>query len=110
MTSRKHWLLPDGVDELLPERAKALEQLRRRLLDCCDGWGYRYVIPPLVEFTDSLLVGLGADLDLVTCKFADRLSGRTLGVSFLLFFCSLCLYLFNFFFGFILTLETSHCR
>jgi ATP phosphoribosyltransferase regulatory subunit len=80
MTSRKHWLLPDGVDELLPERAKALEQLRRRLLDCCDGWGYRYVIPPLVEFTDSLLVGLGADLDLVTCKFADRLSGRTLGV------------------------------
>ncbi len=80
MTSDKRWLLPDGIDELLPERAAAVEQLRRALLDDCAGWGYRYVIPPLVEFTDSLLVGLGADLDVLTCKFADRLSGRTLGV------------------------------
>lgn len=80
MTSDKRWLLPDGIDELLPERAAAVEQLRRALLDDCANWGYQYVIPPLVEFTDSLLVGLGADLDVITCKFADRLSGRTLGV------------------------------
>ena len=38
------------------------------------------MVPPLVEFTDSLLIGLGADLDLVTCKFSDRMSGRMLGV------------------------------
>lgn len=80
MTSDKRWLLPDGIDELLPERAAAVENLRRALLDDCALWGYRYVIPPLVEFTDSLLVGLGADLDVLTCKFGDRLSGRTLGV------------------------------
>lgn len=80
MTSDNRWLLPDGIDELLPERAAAVEALRRQLLDHCHGWGYRYVIPPLVEFTDSLLVGLGADLDVLTCKFGDRLSGRTLGV------------------------------
>jgi len=80
MTSDKRWLLPDGIDELLPERATQVERLRRALLDDCAQWGYRYVIPPLVEFTDSLLVGLGADLDVLTCKFSDRLSGRTLGV------------------------------
>lgn len=80
MTSDNRWLLPDGIEELLPERAGVVETLRRRLLDTCDRWGYRYVIPPLVEFTDSLLVGLGADLSLLTCKFVDRLSGRTLGV------------------------------
>lgn len=80
MTSDKRWLLPDGIDELLPERAKAVETLRRQLLDECAQWGFQFVIPPLVEFTDSLLVGLGADLDVITCKFADRLSGRTLGV------------------------------
>ena len=80
MTSDNRWLLPDGIDELLPERAAAVEALRRQLLDHCHGWGYRYVIPPLVEFTDSLLVGLGADLDVLTCKFGDRLSGRTMGV------------------------------
>jgi len=80
MTSNKRWLLPDGIDELLPERANAVETIRRRLLDECAHWGFQFVIPPLVEFTDSLLVGLGADLDILTCKFADRLSGRTLGV------------------------------
>ena len=80
MTSNERWLLPDGIDELLPERAASVEALRRALLDDCARWGYRYVIPPLVEFTDSLLVGLGADLDVLTCKFSDRNSGRMLGV------------------------------
>ncbi len=80
MVADTRWLLPDGIDELLPEQAGAVEHLRRALLDECAHWGYRYVIPPLVEFTDSLLVGLGADLDTLTCTFADRGSGRTLGV------------------------------
>ncbi len=80
MTTENRWLLPEGIDELLPEQASLLESLRRDLLDQCRTWGYRYVIPPLVEFTDSLLVGLGADLDLVTCKFTDQMSGRMLGV------------------------------
>jgi ATP phosphoribosyltransferase regulatory subunit len=80
MVAETRWLLPDGIDELLPEQAGAVEHLRRALLDECARWGYRYVIPPLVEFTDSLLVGLGADLDTLTCTFADRNSGRTLGV------------------------------
>lgn len=80
MTTENRWLLPEGIDELLPERAAQLESLRRRLLDQCATWGYRYVVPPLVEFTDSLLVGLGADLDVVTCKFTDQMSGRMLGV------------------------------
>ncbi len=80
MTTENRWLLPEGIDELLPENAGQLEALRRNLLDQCATWGYRFVIPPLVEFTDSLLVGLGADLDLVTCKFTDQMSGRMLGV------------------------------
>ena len=80
MSTENRWLLPEGIDELLPERAAQLETLRRRLLDQCATWGYRYVIPPLVEFTDSLLIGLGVDLDVVTCKFIDQMSGRMLGV------------------------------
>ena len=80
MSNENRWLLPEGIDELLPERAGRLETLRRGLLDHCETWGYRYVVPPLVEFTDSLLIGLGADLDLVTCKLSDRMSGRMLGV------------------------------
>lgn len=79
-TSTDRWQLPDGVDELLPDRAAALESLRRRLLDLYRGWGYQLVIPPLMEFTDSLLEGVGADLDTLTFKMPDQPSGRTLGV------------------------------
>lgn len=75
-----HWQLPDGVEEVLPAQAEAVERLRRQLLDLFHSWGYRLVIPPLVEFTESLLVGLGEDLDLTTFKLTDQISGRTLGI------------------------------
>lgn len=80
MTKVNHWQLPDGVDEVLPAQAEAVEALRRTLLDLYRGWGYRLLIPPLVEFTESLLVGLGEDLDLLTFKLTDQISGRTLGI------------------------------
>lgn len=75
-----HWQLPDGVEEVLPAQAELAEKLRRELLDMYRGWGYRLVIPPLMEFTESLLVGLGEDLDLLTFKLTDQVSGRTLGI------------------------------
>jgi ATP phosphoribosyltransferase regulatory subunit len=48
------WQLPDGVEEILPDQAQSVERLRRTLLDLYRGWGYRLVIPPLVEFTESV--------------------------------------------------------
>ncbi len=80
MTSVDRWQLPDGIEEVLPAQAANVEQLRRRLLDLFRSWGYELVIPPLVEFTDSLLIGLGQDLDLLTFRLTDQLSGRPMGV------------------------------
>lgn len=80
MTSVDRWQLPDGIEEVLPAQAAAVERLRRDLLDLYRSWGYQLVIPPLVEFTESLLIGLGQDLDLLTFKLTDQLSGRSLGV------------------------------
>jgi ATP phosphoribosyltransferase regulatory subunit len=68
------------MDELLPDAARKVEQLRRRLLDHAACWGYDLVMPPLAEFTDSLLVGVGEDLDLLTFKAPDQLTGRMLGI------------------------------
>lgn len=78
--SRRAWQLPAGIDELLPDAAAHLEALRRTLLDCAARWGYRLVVPPMLEYTDSLLVGVGEDLDLLTYKMPDQLSGRMLGL------------------------------
>jgi len=80
MTTVDRWQLPDGVEEVLPAQAACVERLRRQLLDLYRSWGYQLVIPPLMEFTESLLIGLGQDLDLLTFKLTDQLSGRTMGV------------------------------
>ncbi len=80
MTYADRWLLPDGIEEILPQEAKAIDKLRRQLLDLYSTWGYDMVIPPLLEYTDSLLTGMGRDLNLLTFKVTDQLSGRTLGI------------------------------
>ena len=74
------WLLPENIEDILPQEAMKIELLRRRLLDLFFAGGFELVIPPLVEFTDSLLTGTGHDLELRTFKVVDQLSGRMLGV------------------------------
>lgn len=74
------WLLPEGISDALPAEAQHIESLRRRLLDLYRVHGYELVIPPLIEYLDSLLTGTGRDLDLRTFKLVDQLSGRQLGL------------------------------
>ncbi len=74
------WQLPDGVEEVLPAEAQSVEQLRRRLLDLYSSWGYELIMSPLIEFTDSLLSGVGGDLNLLTVKVTDQLSGKLMGL------------------------------
>ncbi|MBL4584107.1 MAG: ATP phosphoribosyltransferase regulatory subunit [Pseudomonadales bacterium] len=80
MTIADRWLLPDGVEEILPPQAGLLEQQRRELLDLFQCWGYDLVMPPLIEYLDSLLIGSGSDLDLQTFKITDQLTGRMMGI------------------------------
>jgi len=80
VSNNLNWRLPEGVDELLPPDAWALELVRRRVLDVFRSWGFEYVDPPVIEYLDALLVGSGNDLDLQTLKVVDQRSGRLLGV------------------------------
>jgi ATP phosphoribosyltransferase regulatory subunit len=81
MSTADRWLLPDGIEEVLPPQARGVEQLRRHLLDDFNRWGYDFVIPPALEYLDSLLTGTASDLDLQTFKVTDQLSGRLMGLS-----------------------------
>ena len=76
----ERWLLPAGIEEILPPQAQVMEGLRRDLLDLYRTWGYELVIPPFIDFLESLLTGTGHDLDLQTFKLTDQQSGRMLGV------------------------------
>ncbi len=77
---KERWLLPEGIDEVLPPDAQHLEALRRELLDLFAVWGYELIFPPFVEYLDSLLTGTGRDLDLQTFKLTDQMTGRLMGV------------------------------
>ncbi len=74
------WLLPEGIEELLPPRAAQLEATLRQLLDLFNSWGYELVMPPFIEYLESLLIGTGDDLDRHTFKLTDQLTGRLMGV------------------------------
>ncbi|WP_345792837.1 ATP phosphoribosyltransferase regulatory subunit [Thauera sp. JM12B12] len=74
------WVLPDHIQDALPSDAHQIEALRRRLLDAFRVRGYQLVIPPLLEYLDSLTTGAGEDLKLRTYKLVDQLSGRSMGV------------------------------
>lgn len=80
MARDSRWLLPDGVDEIIPPHAGMIEHLRRRLLDVIATWGYALCIPATVEFLDALVSGGGDDLELQTFKLTDQVSGRLLGI------------------------------
>lgn len=75
-----NWLLPENIADVLPSEARKIEDLRRRLLDQFRLYGYELVMPPMLEYIESLLSGAGKDSDLRTFKLADQISGRTLGI------------------------------
>jgi ATP phosphoribosyltransferase regulatory subunit len=74
------WVLPEAIEDILPGQAMKMEGLRRNILDLFFAHGYELVMPPLLEYTDSLLTGTGHDLELRTFKVVDQLSGRMMGV------------------------------
>jgi len=76
----RNWLLPEYIEDVLPAEAARIETLRRSLLDLFKVHGYQYVIPPMLEYMESLITGVGHDLDLATFKVVDQLTGRLMGV------------------------------
>jgi ATP phosphoribosyltransferase regulatory subunit len=74
------WALPEYIADGLPAESQRVESLRRLLLDAFRAHGYELVMPPLLEYVDSLLTGTGHDMDLRTFKLIDQLSGRTMGL------------------------------
>lgn len=78
--SAKRWLLPNGIEDLLPDSAERLEQVRRKLLDLMGGWGYRLIEPPLVEFEDSLLTYSGTDYQARSLKATDPVTAKMLAI------------------------------
>ncbi|MBE0619402.1 MAG: ATP phosphoribosyltransferase regulatory subunit [Burkholderiales bacterium] len=76
----RNWILPEYIEDILPPEARRIESLRAQLLELFRVHGFELVMPPLLEYTESLLTGTGHDMDLRTFKLVDQLSGRTMGL------------------------------
>ena len=76
----RNWLLPENFEDILPPQAQRIDRMRAKLLELFRVHGYQLVIPPMLEYLESLLTGTGHDLDLRTFKLVDQLSGRMMGV------------------------------
>ena len=76
----RNWLLPEFLEDILPAEALRIERLRGEMLEIFRLHGYQLVMPPLLEYVESLLTGTGRDLDLATFKLVDQISGRHMGL------------------------------
>ncbi len=80
MRTKNSWILPEGIEEILPPCSEQMDRLCREIIDLYTSCGYQLVIPPMIEYMDSLLTGTGEDLDLQIFKLTDQISGRLMGV------------------------------
>jgi len=80
LMSNSNWLLPEYIQDMLPDEAWRIERMRAEVLELLRRSGYQLVAPPLLEYAESLLVNGSHDMDLRTFKLVDQLSGRTLGL------------------------------
>ncbi len=76
----QNWLLPEYIQDMLPEEAWRVEQMRAEFLELLRRYGYQLVSPPLLEYAESLLINGSDDMDLRSFKLVDQLSGRTLAL------------------------------
>ncbi|MEY3580788.1 MAG: phosphoribosyltransferase regulatory subunit [Pseudomonadota bacterium] len=75
-----NWLLPENIADVLPSEARKIEELRRVLLDNFRLFGYELVMPPMLEYLDSLVPVPDHEMDLRMFKLVDQLSGRSMGL------------------------------
>ncbi|HEU0283078.1 MAG TPA: ATP phosphoribosyltransferase regulatory subunit, partial [Gallionella sp.] len=76
----QNWLLPEYIQDMLPDEAWRIERMRAQFLGLLRKSGYQLVSPPMLEYAESLLIDGSHDVDLRTFKLVDQLSGRTLAL------------------------------
>ncbi|MDX2112228.1 MAG: ATP phosphoribosyltransferase regulatory subunit [Alphaproteobacteria bacterium] len=73
-------LLPNGCYDLLPPHARQESVLSYQLLEIFHRYGYEQVSPPLLEFSDHLLSGRGADLSEQIFRVMDPAALKVMGI------------------------------
>ena len=80
MTDPTRDLLPEGLEDRLPQSAAAATRIERAALATMDAWGYDRVRPPLIEFEKSMANRMDGFATNRMFRFVDPRSLRTLAL------------------------------
>lgn len=72
--------IPKGVTDFLPEQAERIGFIESAINRTFELWGFRKIIPPMLEFEDLLTVGMDESLRAKLFRFEDRQSHRLLAI------------------------------
>jgi len=73
-------LLPPGCYDVLPPFARQESRLSSAILDIFASYGYEQVSPPLLEYSDNLLAGRGAELSRQMFRVMDPTAHRVMAI------------------------------
>jgi len=72
--------LPQGVRDILPDEALKIERVTTTIGSLFLGYGFKKIITPLLEYEDTLALGMGGNLMERVLKFIDPFTGRVLAM------------------------------
>jgi len=72
--------IPKGVTDFLPEQAERIGFIEGKINRIFELWGFRRIIPPMLEFEEILAVGMDESLREKAFRFEDRQSHRLLAI------------------------------
>ncbi len=80
MTTPEIITLPHGVRDILPEEVVKIERVAAAISALFTEYGYQKIITPLLEYEETLSLGMGGNLMEKVLKFIDPFTGRVLAI------------------------------
>ncbi len=80
MKTRNVISLPQGVRDILPDEAQKIEKVTTAIGSLFREYGFQKIITPLLEYEDTLALGMGGNLMERVLKFIDPFTGRVLAM------------------------------
>ena len=78
--TNKEIAIPKGVTDFLPEQAERIGFIEGKINRAFELWGFRKIIPPMLEFEEILAAGMDDSLREKSFRFEDRHSHRLLAI------------------------------
>jgi len=72
--------LPQGVRDILPDEARKIERATAAIGSLFLKYGFQKIITPLLEYEETLSIGMGGNLMERVLKFIDPFTGRVLAI------------------------------